>query len=84
MPRKRIVPTDGTPDPDKGIAYLTAAQKVTQAIRRLDDEDAEAMRRISDRLQAKGLGLLVGALAESRKRKAAALEEAATGLPPQA
>ncbi|MCR5874385.1 hypothetical protein LRS10_09540 [Phenylobacterium sp. J426] len=55
---------------DVGIRYLSAARRITAATRRLDDEDARAARKLSDRFTDKGLALLTSVMRPARARPA--------------
>jgi hypothetical protein len=46
----------------KGVRYLSAARKVTAVAKRLDFADAEAVRRLGDRLTDRGLRYLTSAV----------------------
>ena len=54
----------------RGIAYLDAARRITLVLKKLDERDAAELRRFTDRLTAKGLGLLTSAVKMKKARSA--------------
>lgn len=54
----------------KGLEYVSAARRVSIAIRGIDPEDAEALRKASDQLMAQGLKLLRRAVKPGRNGEA--------------
>ena len=62
----------------EGVRLLTAAKRVLAAAKKLDEEEAAALRRVADGLVERGLGLVI----EGAKQLEATLRKQGSPPPP--